>query len=74
MRPVPSLCVLLVCLPMLAACAPPGFIDTGDVGPPPPLLPVDQLLTADSAQLDAEAAAALTARGAALRARATGTP
>jgi len=65
---------LFLILPLLAACSQPGFIDTGAVGPPPPLLPIDQLLTADSAQLDAEAAAALTARGAALRARATGSP
>jgi len=60
----------LLCLPLLAGCSQPGFIDTGDVGPPPPLLPIEQLLTAESPQLDAEAAEALSARGTALRARA----
>jgi hypothetical protein len=54
----------------MAGCSQPGFIDTGDVGPAPPLLPMEQLLSSESPQLDAEAAEALTARGAALRARA----
>jgi hypothetical protein len=64
------LTVALLCLPLMAGCSQPGFIDTGDVGPPPPLLPMEQLLSSESPQLDAEAAEALTARGAALRARA----
>lgn len=65
---------LISALSLLAACTPPGFVDTGDVSPAPPLLPLEQVLTGGSAQLDAEAAAALAARGAALRARATDAP
>lgn len=55
---------------LLAACAQPGFLPTDNTAPPPPLLPIEQILTADSPQLDAEAAAALAARGDRLRDRA----
>ena len=57
---------------LLAACAQPGFLPTAKTAPPPPLLPVEQILTTDSPQLDAEAAAALAARGDSLRDRAGG--
>lgn len=54
----------------LAACAEPGFLDAGAPTAPPALLPIEDILAADSPTLDAEAAAALTARGDALRGRA----
>lgn len=65
-----ALLAALVTLPLLTACSQPGFIDTGEVGPAPPLLPVEEILAEDSPQLDAEATAALEARAAALRDRA----
>lgn len=58
---------------LLAACDQPGFLTSDRTDPPPPLLPIDEILGTDSPHLDAEAAAALQARGDALRAR-TGTP
>jgi len=62
---------LALALPLLlAACAQPGFLPTDTATPPPPLLPVEQILTTDSPTLDAEAAAALAARGDRLRNRA----
>ena len=57
---------------LLAACAQPGFLPTDTSAPPPPLLPVEQILTTDSPTLDAEAATALSARGDSLRDRAGG--
>lgn len=66
MRLPPILAALLA----LAACAQPGFLTTDTTTPPPPLLPIEDILSPDSAQLDAEAAAALAARGDALRNRA----
>lgn len=64
---------LILCLTTtaaLAACTAPGFLPAKDTPPPPPLLPVEQILTPDSPQLDAEAADALRARGDTLRDRA----
>lgn len=58
----------LLALAALAACAQPGFL-AADGAPPPRLLPIGTLLSATSPQLDAEAAAALTARGDDLRIR-----
>lgn len=60
----------LLALPILAGCSQPGFIETGDVGPAPPLMPIEDILAEESPQLDAEASAALAARAAALRDRA----
>jgi hypothetical protein len=54
----------------LAGCNEPGFIRKAEPAATPSLLPIDEILSGDSPQLDAEAAAALTARGAALRAKA----
>ena len=69
MRLIPALSALLA----LAACAQPGFLDADAPAAPPPLLPIEDILAAGSPALDAEAAAALAARGDALRGRA-GTP
>ena len=55
---------------LLAACSQPGFIPSDTVAPPPPLLPIDEVLAPSSATLTAEAAAALAARGAALKSKA----
>jgi len=55
---------------LLAACAQPGFLTSDKTNPPPPLLPIEDILAPTSPQLDAEAAAALQARGDALRDRA----
>lgn len=64
------LVLALAALPALTACAQPGFLKSGTEAPPPPLLPVEDILAPDSPQLSAEAAAALQARGDALRDRA----
>lgn len=64
----------LALIALLAACTEPGFLREAEPAPTPSLLPIEEILTGDSAQLDAEAAAALSARGAALRARAATTP
>lgn len=58
---------------LLAACAQPAFLASDKAGTPPPLLPIEQILTTGSPQLDAEAAAALSARGDGLRDRAGST-
>ncbi|NBE06384.1 hypothetical protein GU920_02470 [Rhodobacter sp. CCP-1] len=68
----PALCA--VALAALAGCTEPGFLRQAEPAPTPALLPIEELLTGDSARLDAEAAAALSARGAALRTRAQATP
>ena len=60
----------LSALILIAGCSQPGFIETGDVGPAPPLLPVEEILAEESPQLDAEASAAFAVRAAALRDRA----
>lgn len=60
----------LFALTLIAGCSQPGFIETENVGPPPPLLPMEEIMAEESPQLDAEAAAALDARAAALRNRA----
>lgn len=60
----------LAALALLAGCSDPGFIRKADPAPTPSLLPIEEILAGDSPQLDAEAAAALAARGAALRAKA----
>lgn len=60
----------LLALVVLSACNQPVPMASGQVAPPPPLLPVEEILAADSPQLSAEAAAALAARGDALRGRA----
>lgn len=71
MRLRPALLALpFLALPLLAGCSQPGFIDTQNVGPPPPLLPVEEILAEESPVLDAEATAALEARATALRDRA----
>ena len=70
MRLIP---LLLVLLP-LTGCSQPGFLDSGQTAPPPPLLPIEDILATQSPTLDAEAAAALTARGTALRDRAGTAP
>lgn len=70
MRLIPLLFSLLA----LSACAQPGFLKFGQTAPPPPLLPIEDILATQSPTLDAEAAAALTARGTALRDRAGTTP
>lgn len=57
-------------LALLAGCSDPGFIRKAEPAATPTLLPIEEILTGNSPQLDAEAAAALTARGAALRAKA----
>lgn len=57
-----------------AACTEPGFLRQAEPAPTPALLPIEEILSGESAQLDAEAAAALSARGAALRARAATAP
>lgn len=59
----------LAFLAALAGCNDPGFLKQAEPAPTPRLLPITEILTGDSAQLDAEASAALTARGAALRAK-----
>ena len=64
------LALSLAALATLAACAQPGFLTSDTVTPPPALLPVEEILAPDSPQLSAEAAAALQARGDALRSRA----
>jgi hypothetical protein len=68
MRLPPALAFAFVAL--LAGCSEPGFIRKAEPAATPALLPIEEILTGDSPQLDAEAAAALTARGAALRAKA----
>lgn len=71
MRPHPALAFAApALLAALAGCSEPGFIRMAEPAPTPALLPIDQILTGESPQLDADAAAALTARGAALRAKA----
>lgn len=65
------LAAALLCLALPAGCSQPGFIDTQDVPPAPPLLPLEEILTSASPTLDAEAAAALQSRGDDLRSRAT---
>ncbi|WGV17815.1 hypothetical protein [Fuscovulum ytuae] len=60
----------LSALILIAGCSQPGFIQTENVGPAPPLLPVEDILAEESPQLDAEASAALALRAAALRDRA----
>ncbi|PLL11129.1 hypothetical protein C0V75_17745 [Tabrizicola sp. TH137] len=65
-RLLPALSALI----LIAGCSQPGFIETGEVGPAPPLLPVEEILAEGSPHLDAEATAALEARAAALRDRA----
>ena len=60
----------LLALAAVSACAHPGFLKSGNTAPPPPLLPFEEILAPTSPQLDAEAAAALSARGDALRSRA----
>ncbi|MEZ5755401.1 MAG: hypothetical protein R3D90_11785 [Paracoccaceae bacterium] len=69
MRLIPALLAPLA----LVACAQPGFLKADAPAVPPPLLPIEDILAAESPALDAEAAAALAARGDALRGRA-GTP
>ncbi len=59
---------------LVAGCSEPGFLRETDPAPPPALLPIEEILGGTSAQLDAEAASALAARGAALRARAATGP
>ncbi len=66
------LLLALACVATLAGCSDPGFLRQAEPAPTPVLLPIEQILEGTSPQLDAEAAAALTARGADLRAR-TGT-
>jgi hypothetical protein len=68
MHVAPALAVATLAL--LAGCSEPGFIRKAEPAATPSLLPIDEILSGDSPQLDAEAAAALTARGAALRAKA----
>jgi hypothetical protein len=68
MHVAPALAVATLAL--LAGCNEPGFIRKAEPAATPSLLPIDEILSGDSPQLDAEAAAALTARGAALRAKA----
>jgi hypothetical protein len=68
MHVAPALAVATLAL--LAGCSEPGFIRKAEPAATPDLLPIDEILSGDSPQLDAEAAAALTARGAALRAKA----
>lgn len=60
----------LLALILIAGCNQPGFIETENVGPPPPLLPMQEIMAEESPQLDAEASAALASRAAALRDRA----
>jgi hypothetical protein len=64
------LALSLLALVAVSACAKPVFLTMDKIAPPPPLLPIEVILAPDSAPLDAEAAAALTARGDALRNRA----
>ncbi|MBU9699212.1 hypothetical protein GU927_015280 [Rhodobacteraceae bacterium HSP-20] len=68
------LILALLCLPLLAGCADPGFIHSDATAPAPPLLPVEEILATTSPTLNAEAAAALQSRGDALRSRAATTP
>lgn len=68
MHVAPALAVATLAL--LAGCSEPGFIRKAEPAATPSLLPIDEILSGDSPQLDAEAAAALTARSAALRAKA----
>ncbi|WRH64080.1 MAG: hypothetical protein RSE12_07035 [Fuscovulum sp.] len=68
MHVAPALAIATLAL--LAGCSEPGFIRKAEPAATPSLLPIDEILSGDSPQLDAEAAAALTARGAALRAKA----
>lgn len=63
-------CPALSALFLIAGCSQPGFIETENVGPPPPLLPMEEIMAEESPQLDAEASAALASRAAALRDRA----
>lgn len=60
----------LSALILIAGCSQPGFIETENVGPAPPLLPVEQIIAGTGPTLDAEASAAFAARAAALRDRA----
>lgn len=67
----------LACALVLSACtAPPALGPAKPIasGPTPALLPLDDLLDAPPAQASGEAAAALSARGTALRAEVLGTP
>ena len=71
----PALCAAAIAvLSATAGCTAPGFLRQAEPAPTPALLPIEEILTGDSAQLDAEAAAALSARGAALRTRALAAP
>ena len=71
----PARCALaLAVMATMAGCTAPGFLRQAEPAPTPALLPIEDILTGESAQLDAEAAAALSARGAALRTRAQATP
>jgi hypothetical protein len=67
------LALSLLALVAVCGCAQPGFLKSDTGNPPPPLLPITDILAPDSAQLDAEATAALTARGEALRDGSTAT-
>ena len=60
----------LSALILIAGCSQPGFIETENVGPAPPLLPGEQIIAGNGPVLDAEAEAAREARAAALRTRA----
>jgi hypothetical protein len=64
----------LVALTATTGCSEPGFLRQAEPAPTPSLLPIEEILTGESVQLDAEAAAALSARGAALRARVVTAP
>lgn len=73
-RPAPALLLTVLLLPvLLSACAP--LPDPGGpsvAAPPPPLLPLDEMLNAPLPEATPAAAAALAARGEALRAEAAG--
>lgn len=64
-RVAPALLALL----LLAACADPGFVATGQVAPAPPLVPLDAVLDPPAPVITDDLTADLAQRGADLRAR-----
>ncbi|MBC2834004.1 hypothetical protein [Paragemmobacter straminiformis] len=70
MRPAPFPALLFaLSLALLSGCAHAGAKTVAPGGPPPRLLPLEEILPAPIARTSAQSADALDARGAALRAQ-----